>query len=242
MEMLDTTLPRLVTFGKSLLHDVKDFYLLTDPAHRIDHIEWVMANVFTIYTQVDLGLHDESQMEAIFKQALIAAAYHDIYSHERKYHHFMSFQYVLDNPEIFIDKHKLSKIQMYNVAYACMEHRGSWKGPYHSLVSEIVAAADRGIPDQFDMTDAVKRSYLFARTTGGKSIADAIQHSVEHLKDKYGKDGYGRVPNWYKDYWAPTLKIRSGLIEALTVHSISESDIAKWEGMIKETANGQESN
>lgn len=239
MEMLDTTLPRLVTFGKSLLHDVKDFYLLTDPAHRIDHIEWVMANVFTIYNTVDLGLGAEDQKEAIFRQALIAAAYHDIYSHERKFHHFMSFQYVLDNPETFIDKYQLNKIQMYNVAYACMEHRGSWKGPYHSLVSEIVAAADRGLPSEFNIVEALKRSYLFARTTGGKTQVDSVVHAAEHLKDKYGKKGYGRVPKWYTEYWREELHARSAAIEALTEKSIDPFMQYDWEQLIEESANEQ---
>lgn len=239
MELLDTTLPKLVGFAKELLPEVAEFYKLTDPAHRIDHIEWVMANVLTIYTTVDLGLHDEYQKEAIFRQALLAAAYHDIYSHERKLHHFMSFQYVLDNADHFYEKHKLNKMQMFNVAYACMEHRGSWKGPYHSLASEIVAAADRGIPTEFDIGTALKRSYLFARTTAGKPERESQIHAVEHLKDKYGEKGYGRVPSWYTEYYRHELKAQTHAIEQLTPDSIDPFMIYEWEESIPGVKDGQ---
>lgn len=238
MELLDTTLPKLVGFAKELLPEVAEFYKLTDPAHRIDHIEWVMANVLTIYNTVDLGLHDEYQKEAIFRQALLAAAYHDIYSHERKFHHFMSFQYVLDNADHFYEKHKLNKMQMFNVAYACMEHRGSWKGPYHSLTSEIVAAADRGIPTEFDMEDALKRSYLYARTTGNMNVPDAQLHSVAHLKDKYGANGYGRVPKWYTEHWYAELRLRSARLEVLTHEAVDPFMIYRWEEIIAGKGNG----
>lgn len=232
MELIDTTMPRLVALAKRLLEDVADFYKVTDPAHRIDHIEWVMANVLTIYNTIDLGVYDD-QKEAAFKLALIAAAYHDIYSHERKFHHFMSFQYVMDNREALQEKYGLHKFQLVNVAYACMEHRGSWNAPYRGLVSEIVAAADRGLPDEFDLKEALKRSYLYARTTGGKSVPDAQKHAVGHLKDKYGASGYGAVPDWYKAHFRDVLKARSELLESLRVDAIDPFMIYDWEKIIE---------
>lgn len=233
MEQIDTVLPKLVEFAKSLLIDVNEFYKQTDPAHRIDHIEWVMHNVFTIYTTVELGLLDDSRKEAIYRQALIAAAYHDIFSHHRKMHHFMSFQYVMDNIELFVSQYGLNKMQIYNVAYACMEHRGSWKGPYHSLVSEIVAAADRGIPGEFNVTEALKRSYMFARTTAGKMEAEAMEHSVAHIKEKYGRDGYGRVPDWYRHNWQMDLVLRHETVANLSLSDITPELKAMWEVEIR---------
>lgn len=57
---------------KKLIKDVRPLYLKTDKAHSIDHIYAVMTNVSLICFKL-------RRMD-VLRVALVAAAYHDIYS------------------------------------------------------------------------------------------------------------------------------------------------------------------
>ncbi|MCT7475847.1 hypothetical protein N5V81_12760 [Escherichia coli] len=68
------------------------------------------------------------------------------------------------------------------------------QGNYNRIVSEIVAAADRGIPSVDDVNIYMHRSYLFAREQG-KSKGDAKFHArAGHVQQKFGRNGVSNVP------------------------------------------------
>lgn len=210
-----------------LIKQFYDFYRYTDSAHRIDHIRSVMSNVIRICYQQNWQEH--------LKLALIAAAVHDIYStkEHRNEHHIKAFNWVLDNKVVLARKYKLSFDECYTVAYAAMEHRGSFKGNYNSIVSEIVAAADRGIPSKDDVVNYLSRSYLYARDSQGKSISDSKFHAVNHIQEKFGRNAYAKVPDWYGEVFATQLAERLDIIENLDIDFFTDELVEELETRLK---------
>ncbi|QVW28775.1 hypothetical protein pEaSNUABM8_00278 [Erwinia phage pEa_SNUABM_8] len=210
-----------------LIKHFYDFYRYTDSAHRIDHIRSVMSNVIRICYMQGWQEH--------LKLALIAAAAHDIFStkEHRTDHHIKAFTWIMDNKPVMMRKYKLNYEECYTVAYAAMEHRGSFKGNYNSIVSEIVAAADRGIPSKEDVVSYLSRSYLYARDSQCKSITDAKFHAVNHIQDKFGRNAYAKVPDWYGEIFAAQLAERLEIIEHLDIDFFTAEMVEELEQRLK---------
>lgn len=189
----------------------KEFYKKTDSAHRIDHIDSVITNTIRICHLMDWQEH--------LPLAIVAAGLHDIYSTTefRADHHIRAFTWAMDNKAKLKRRFKMTDDDVMTVAYAALEHRGSYKGErYNGIVSEILAAADRGIPSTEEVSNYAGRSYLYARSHG-KSSTDAKFHAIRHIQDKFGRNGYGRVPDWYGVLFAERLEKRLELIESLDI-------------------------
>lgn len=197
--------------SEKVIRHFYDFYRYTDSAHRIDHIRAVISNVIRLCYMQGWQEH--------LKLAIIAAGAHDIYSTKdlRAQHHIKGFNWVLDNAPVMMRKYKLTNDDCYTIAYAVLEHRGSFKGQYNGIVSEIVAAADRGIPSVEDVLAYLSRSYLYARDNEGKSISNAKFHAVNHIQDKFGRNAYSKVPDWYNRLFDDQLCKRTAVIETLDI-------------------------
>ncbi|AWN09102.1 putative HD domain protein [Salmonella phage SPAsTU] len=193
---------------EQLLRQFRDFYRYTDKAHRIDHITNVKSNAIRIAFMLGKTEH--------LKLALIAVAAHDIFStkEDRASHHIKAYNWVLDNKPVLKRKYKLTDDDCLTIAHAVLEHRSSHKGNYNGIVSEIVAAADRGIPSVDDVTNYMHRSYLFAREQG-KSVTDSKFHAVRHVQDKFGMNGKSNVPEWYGTLFAERILERRDFVEQL---------------------------
>ncbi|QXO09704.1 hypothetical protein pEaSNUABM11_00280 [Erwinia phage pEa_SNUABM_11] len=189
----------------------KSFYLKTDSAHRMDHIDSVMSNAIRICHLMDWQQH--------LPVVLVAVGVHDIFSTTdwRADHHIRAFNWTLDNKAKLKKRFDMTDDDVMNVAYAALEHRGSYRGErYNGVISEIMAAADRGIPSTEDVDNYLARSFLYARSHG-KSVTDAKFHAIGHIKDKFGRNGYGRVPDWYNVLFAERLRARLELIEEMDI-------------------------
>lgn len=204
---------------KLILDDVADFYERTDPAHGIDHIEKTMDNAYVLCQIV--GRKD------LLKKVLIAVGYHDVWSQHRKTHHIDAFLEVCKRAIHLQQRYDLCYADVWEIANACKEHRASHCGTYHSSVSELVAAADRGIP-KTEVADLFYRSYLYARGLG-KSRYMAKLHCVEHIKEKFGDGGYGAVPDWYNTHFAEVLVQRKENINAFTVDDMDDTYLDELE-------------
>lgn len=202
-----------------------EFYRYTDSAHRIDHIRSVISNVIRICYQQGWQEH--------IKLAIIAAGAHDIFSTKelRAEHHLKGFNWVLDNKPVMMRKYKLTYDECYTVAAAVLEHRGSFKGNYHSIVSEIVAAADRGIPSKDEVNNYLSRSYLYARDHG-KSVSDAKFHAVNHIQDKFGRNAYAKVPDWYNTMFAKQIAERTEVIDYLDIDIFTPEMVEELESRL----------
>ena len=214
-------------FWERVLSHFRDFYRYTDSAHRLDHILSVKSNAVRI-----AYLLNESQH---LKNVLVAVAAHDIFSTpaDRASHHIKAFNYVLDSAPILKRRFKLSCDDVAEVAYAVLEHRSSHKGGYNSIVSEIVAAADRGIPTIEEVKNYMHRSYLYARDHG-KSVTDSKFHAIRHVQDKFGRNGKSRVPDWYNALFAKEIMERQEYVEMLDLAYFTDEIITGLESRLQQ--------
>lgn len=199
-----------------ILDDVAEYYQHTDPAHRIDHIESTLDNAEVIFDKLNVR-HDKALMKCV----LIAIGYHDVWSQRRKYHHVDAYLEVCKHTRRLQQHYDITQEDVWRIAHACMEHRASFKGKYDSLISEITAAADRGIPSIY-VKPLFYRSYVYARGIG-KPRELAKEHCVAHIKEKFGEDGYGAVPSWYSEIFADQLAERKALVVAFTVADLDDN-------------------
>lgn len=207
-----------------ILEDVAEYYKHTDPAHRIDHIEKTMANADVIIDRLNLRGN-----KALIKKVMIAVGYHDVWSQHRKYHQVDSYLEVCKKQRYLQQRYDISQEDVWRIAHACLEHRASFRGTYDSIVSEIVAAADRGIPSA-DVAGLFYRSYVYARGVG-KDRELAKVHCVEHIKEKFGFRGYGAVPNWYNDIFAVELTGRKEKIMSFTVADLDDDKLTELDAL-----------
>lgn len=96
---------------------------------------------------------------------------------------------------------KFTPRQLRNIAAAIAEHRGSYKGLYTSKLSDLVSSADRGAPD---LGAKIRRSYQYhiENHTPRRRIPDEV---VAIIREKYGKGGYARFPEYYRKLYAKEL-------------------------------------
>ena len=81
---------------------------------------------------------------------------------------------------------------------AIREHRASYKGEFSSPISELLSSADRGNPESLD--DRITRSFNYAKEHG-KNDHDAWMHAIDHMKEKFGRNGYQKLPKMYVDFF-----------------------------------------
>lgn len=203
---------------EKLVRQFRDFYRYTDSAHRMDHINSVKSNAIRIAYMLGQTEH--------LKLILIAVAAHDIFStkEDRASHHIKGYSWILDNKPVLKRKYKLTDDDCLTIAHAVLEHRSSHKGNYNGIVSEIVAAADRGIPSVDDVSNYMHRSYLFAREQG-KSKGDAKFHAVGHVQQKFGRNGVSNVPSWYGTLFAERILERRDFVEQLDISYFTDTII-----------------
>lgn len=214
-------------FWERVLSHFRDFYRYTDSAHRLDHILSVKSNAVRIAYLLNETQH--------LKNVLVAVAAHDIFSTpaDRASHHIKAFNYVLDSAPILRRRFKLTSDDVTEVAYAVLEHRSSHKGGYNSIVSEIVAAADRGIPTVEEVKNYMHRSYLYARDHG-KSVTDSKFHAIGHVQNKFGRNGKSRVPDWYNALFAKEILERQEYVEMLDLAYFTDEIITGLESRLQQ--------
>ncbi|ELW5301173.1 hypothetical protein SH780_000170 [Shigella flexneri] len=214
-------------FWERVLSHFRDFYRYTDSAHRLDHILSVKSNAVRIAYLLNETQH--------LKNVLVAVAAHDIFSTpaDRASHHIKAFNYVLDSAPILRRRFKLTSDDVTEVAYAVLEHRSSHKGGYNSVVSEIVAAADRGIPTVEEVKNYMHRSYLYARDHG-KSVTDSKFHAIGHVQNKFGRNGKSRVPDWYNALFAKEILERQEYVEMLDLAYFTDEIITGLESRLQQ--------
>jgi hypothetical protein len=127
----------------------------------------------------------------------------------REKHHILAYEYVLQADDIFLKE--LSQEELSMVAYAVLEHRGSFKGEFYSPLSEIISSADRGKPD---IEFIIKRSMKYNRQN--------VKNVYKHIKTKYATDGYAKYPDLYQEIFKDELKTFKKLVDDLTIEKILE--------------------
>lgn len=177
------------------INDVLDEYALNDRAHREDHVVDVVSNA-------DLLINNFKELRWHRKSILLAALLHDVKCHvNRELHHINAAlavyrEYLEPNPNIRV---QFGSRDITIIERCVLEHRASWKPERYNNASEAVAAADRGVPDY---SKYIMRAinYRMKRIAAGEEIRTIALDVIEHMRDKFGEDGYawGSVPKYTK--------------------------------------------
>ncbi len=185
-----------MSFRDSVREFYKPFYDNGDEAHKIDHADSVC----------DLAL----ELNEVYNEKLIilSAYIHDIFNaKDRKNHHKLAFKYVIGAEDKFLKE--LSNQELELVAHAVLQHRGSFKGEFFSLLSEIISGADRGLNN---LEEVIIRSCKY-------NNGDA-KEVLDHIKDKYATGGYGNYPPLIQKRFATELKEFKKECDMLTLEEV----------------------
>lgn len=203
----------------------KEYYDNNDHAHKMDHVDDVLMRA--------LSMADILKLDDLHKRVLVYCVYgHDIASGiDRENHHSLGAKMISEDPvltlklgtvcvpEIKMDKslrcndlmnnggintYTTTTVQML-MACAAFEHRASGVGTFSSILSEIVAAADR---DKADPEYQMKRCLSYAKTHDKLNITDGVESSISYLTEvnSRGYQADGSYPEVYKLFYKDDLE------------------------------------
>lgn len=191
-----------IEYYKELSEYLTDEYSLNDDAHQIDHVRAVCNRALCINAAYRLG-YDPFMIIA-------AALYHDLFTRFRDNHHYLAEAHILTSKHWSL--RRFDDEQRVLIGKACLQHRASWKGEYSSLLSELIATADRGSPS--NLTEMVTRCYQYGRSNLGNTHEEALERILPHLRDKFSRTGYQKLPPLYMRVYGSKLAALWDAIES----------------------------
>jgi len=201
---------KLILYRSRVREFYKKFYDKNDGGHLIDHADDVC--------NLALELAKENGYTGIInvKKVILSSYIHDIFTwKDRKQHHLLAGMYITERRDEFI-KEFTDINDVLNMADAVRKHRASYKGERENLLEIIIASADRGKPD---LDKIIDRSLSFNSKLEDDSTK--IQLAFEHIKDKYGTNGYVNYPEFYKKIFSKELKEFNKQVNDLTIDQIN---------------------
>ena len=113
---------------------------------------------------------------------------------------------------------KFTKRQLTDIANAIAHHRASYEGRRKSRLEDLVAAADRNIPD---VDRSILRSYRYG-LEHGMTEDEAVSNTLQHMPDKYGTKGYAyrNIPKIYLETYGDELAKAQKGFDAVTAEKI----------------------
>lgn len=153
-------------------------YASFDPAHRLDHVQSVIASSLVYAGHYDV---DENMCYAI-------AAYHDTgLAFGRERHHSESARIIREDARL---REWFSGEQIELMADAAEDHRASAAAEPRSIYGKIVAEADR----QIDGETIIRRTVQYGLGHYPELDREGNwQRTLEHLGEKYADGGYLRL-------------------------------------------------
>lgn len=150
-----------------------------DSAHRIDHIQAVMAQSMEL-----AGHYPELNHDMVYT----IAAYHDTGVVEgRERHHLVSGRIIREDERL---RQWFSPAEIETMAQAAEDHRASANREPRSLYGRIVAEADRDI----EPANVVRRAVQFGISNFPQLDREGQwQRTVQHLNEKYAEGGYMKL-------------------------------------------------
>ena len=190
-------------YGKEL----NTFYK-KDSSHGWNHIEDVARNVLEINRKMTLGLNEE--------HLVLAALFHDIYSDiDRENHHTLAADWFA---KFMIKQNKYNATDIMEMSLAIKEHRASYKGEYSNLLSEVLAAADRGAPNLNSSIIRSSKYYLEREPNSDlKTIAENVH---KHMLEKFSRTGYMKYNTIYSSFYKKEIHNMYAAIDNLNIDKV----------------------
>lgn len=178
-QMLDKDIVRYVE------DEIIPRYAGFDKAHQIDHVEMVIEQSLV------LAAHEPT---ADLNMVYVTAAFHDLGLVNGRENHHTDSRGILETDE-FIRGH-FSAEQIRLMGEAVEDHRASKSGKPRNVYGLIVAEADRFIEPK----TIIRRTIQYGLKHYPELDCEAHYfRTVEHLRDKYGPNGYLKVWLSYSD-------------------------------------------
>ncbi len=147
---------------------------LNDPAHQNDHIYQVCVLGADICNHLELGDDDRAMV-------LAGCLMHDLgCRYDRKTHHLISYGLAYSFMDNYANGH-FSPEEQLKIAHSCLQHRASFKGAFYSTISEIVALADRGMPD-FDAYATRAVQFRLGEVSDPDVMVEGV---LQHMLEKF---------------------------------------------------------
>ncbi|MNP89056.1 hypothetical protein D3C85_14520 [compost metagenome] len=183
----------------------EDKWEVNDKAHRQNHFEAVF--------QCGMEINERLNCEYDPKLIMYAAYFHDLFAWSRVNHHELILHWMqgTDHP-LIVDN--LDPTEQSLVAWACYQHRASFKGDFRFRFCELINSADRELPR--GVPAILERAILYRQKNAPEmSTEQCLEDSVKHLKEKFGHGGYARYPQMYLDCFAEELESQRDIIMAM---------------------------
>jgi hypothetical protein len=159
---------------------------LLDPAHRLSHFDSVFNTALVIMERSPL-------LDVNPEEVFLVAYYHDLFTWSRNNHHFLSETFIRTTSCQIVREFAPTPEAIDRVALACREHRASWAGEFSGDLSRLMSAADRGVPSTAQ--SLLNRALFYAAAHNpGKTDEQIMELSVAHIREKYGRTGYAKIP------------------------------------------------
>lgn len=178
-----------------------------DPAHQWGHFNSVYEAGTLINKTLGLGYPEEA--------ILLVAYVHDLFAWDRDVHHVRSQTWVdggVDHPPAVKEliKQSVSKwpagkgnFPRAYLAQACGQHRASFRGEFTHEFCELMNSSDYEKPN--GLFKKLERAYKYSLGRG-LGEREALVASLDHMKDKFGRDGYAKYPEMYTTVFGKELE------------------------------------
>ena len=182
---------------KYIENEIFPLYERNEDGHGVKHIKIVIRR----------SLEFAKKYEANLDMAYTIAAYHDIGHYiDRNTHEIISAEIFMKDEKI---KQWFTDEQRNIIKEAIEDHRASSNHKPRSIYGMIVSTADRTI---INIDNVIKRSYSYGkRNYIGLSEEEQIERVYQHLKEKYGENGYAKVYLEDKEFDEALKKLREAL-------------------------------
>ncbi len=190
-------------YGKEL-----DIFYKEDSSHGWSHVEDVAKNALEINKKMILNLNEE--------HLVLAALFHDIYNDtDRKNHHTLAADWFV---KVMIEQGKYDAIDILEMSLAIKEHRASYNGEYSSLLSEVLAAADRGAPDLNSLI--IRSSKYYLEKEPNRDLKTVAEDVYKHMLEKYSRTGYMKYNAIYSLFYGEEIYNMYVAIDDLSIDKI----------------------
>ncbi len=154
-----------------------------DNAHNQEHLEYVINRA------IKIGEKEKLNLNIIYT----AAVFHDVGHHINKESHEIVSAEILSK-DAFI-KEFFNSDELKIIKESVLDHRASKKESPRSIYGKVISSADRST----SFNNLLKRVYEVSKNKKSSCSSDIVDESYNHIKNKYGKNGYARQTNFFED-------------------------------------------
>ena len=217
--LLPKAIKSILKEDKFPVHKINKDYINTELAKYIEE------NIFPLYNRNEEG-HGIKHIKTVIEKSLkfakkydanidmvyTIASYHDLGHYiDRKTHEIISAEMFIKDENM---KEYFTEEQRNVIKEAIEDHRASSNHKPRSIYGMIVSTADRTI---IDMDNSIKRAYSYGKKNYIElSEEEQIERVYNHLKEKYGENGYAKVYLEDEEFEEALQKLRQALSDKTT--------------------------